>query len=1085
MRPDPANSEILVALDLVMAERCAAGSLNTAGSSHASPAEDNIDSRRIENALRQLARYREELKQNPVPLPAAASKPRAIGRFQILRELGRGGCGVVFLARDPELNRLFALKVPHPAALVSPELQRRFLIEARAAAGLEHPGIIRVYEVGNTGPISWIASEYCAGVTLQLYLERRQTNLSPRAAAQLIRQLALAINYAHQHGILHRDLKPANVLLEGEFGDPDTAKSRDLPPLEECEPKLTDFGLAKILNETQDATQTHIPMGTPAYMSPEQIAGQGNQIHIASDVYSLGMILYEMLAGVPAFRGSTRTETWRQVLQDDPKPLSLYRADMPRDLQAIVRRATEKKPADRYQSAADLAADLQRFLVGEPTLARPLGATARAIRWARRHPTVTGMISVLAAAVLLLFAGGYWHLHKIEDELRINRELRATGEKQLEELRHIAHLRNLQLADAGLAEAKLNSAVKSLQASVPQANEQDQRDFVWWHLWRRCHHEKFQVEHQNTVSALAFSPDGKLLASGDHQSNILITELATQKILHKLVGHQGNINALAFHGSQLLSAADDGKVMQWDPARGECLGEFKCHDGDILCLAVHPSQPWFATGGVDGAVRIWQLHTKEQLHEFRGENPWIRGVAFSPDGKSLLATGHEELVRCWDIESGQLRWHSERVNSKLHALAINAPADTVFVGGQTGVLYEYRISNGELVDKIITDLTWIRALNTCVKQQHLAVCANSGRVKIYRMDKPSTTAPEFDFAAHDQPIWSIALSPQGECFATGGVDARVKVWHNDTDRALGYCSWKLGEFHGNRDIRVDFKSGALLVIGADGWIATNLRQFGSKDFSFHEVPFLEHAAVDARFRSAALFPANQPVLIRTGLEGPEQLQKELSITPTGEEQIHWHPDGQTLGIFGPESRLRLWNVNDDRLSKEFTLASGNSCRKLTFSPDGNYAVLHFNSPREIQLLDLRTGEVLWKILSNKARPYFSADSQLLVAGFSEETIKVYDLEQRREIASYAGKVRELNTLAITPDKRYVAAGYMDGTLQFWDLRTGTRVIEIPISGGAPEAIFFSPDLRQMLVAVERHSKIKLCYFADFRIPYPH
>lgn len=1084
MRLDPANSEILAALDLVMAEqRSAAAALSTEGNRDANSSVLATDSRRIENALRQLARYREELRESPVPLPVGEANLRAIGRFHLLRELGRGGCGVVFLARDPELNRLIALKVPHPAALVSPELQRRFVIEARAAAGLEHPGIIRVYEVGNTGPISWIASEYCAGITLQSYLERRQTNVSPRAAAQLIRQLALAIDCAHQHEILHRDLKPANVLLEGDFGVPDTVMSRDLPPLEECKPKLTDFGLAKILSDAQDATQTQFPMGTPAYMSPEQIAG--NQVHIATDVYALGMILYELLAGVPAFRGSTRTETWRQVLQDDPKPISLYRADVPRDLQAIVRRATEKKPADRYQSAADLAADLQRFLVGEPTLARPLGAIARGIRWARRHPTVTGMISVLTAAVLLLIAGGFWHLQKIEDELRINRELRSTGEKQLEELRHIAHLRNLQLADTGLAEAKLNSAVKSLQASVPQAKEQDQRDFVWWHLWRRCHHEKFQVKHQNTVSALAFSPDNKLLASGDHQSNILITELTTQKILRELAGHQGNINALAFHGNQLLSAADDGKVMLWDLAQGACLREFKCHDGDILCLAVHPSQPWFATGGVDGAVRIWQLYTIEQLHEFRGENLWIRGVAFSPDGKSLLSTGHEELVRCWDIESGQLRWHSERVKSKLHALAINALADTVFVGGQSGVLYEYRISNGELVDKISTDLTWIRGLNTCVKSRHLAVCANSGRVKIYRMDKPSTTAPEFDFAAHEQPIWSIALSPQGECFATGGVDAQVKVWHNDTDRAIGYRSWNLGEIYGSRDIRVDFESGELLVIGEDGWVATNLRQFGSKDFSFHQVSDLQHATVDERFRSAALFPANKPIIIRTGLEGPEQLQKELSITATGEEQILWHPDGQRLGIFGPESRLRLWNVTDDRLSKEFTLPSGKSCRKLSFSPDGNYAVLHFNSPREIQLLDLRTGEVLWRSLSNKARPQFSADSKLLVAGFSEETIKVYDLEQRREIASYAGKVRELNALAITPDKRYVAAGYMDGTIQFWDIRTGTRVIEFPISGGAPEAIFFSSDLRQMLVAVEHRSKIKLCYFADFRIPYPN
>jgi len=1081
IRPDPGDAEIHGALEIVLAQQHAAlDSLSTAGGDDTSSVGNSLNARGIENVLRQLARYREELKQAPA-LPALDSKPRVIGRFEIVRELGRGGCGVVFLARDPELGRLIALKVPHPAALVSPELQRRFLIEARAAAGLEHPGIIRVYEVGSSGPISWIASEYCAGITLQLYLERSQTNLSPRAAAQLIRQLALAIDYAHQRGILHRDLKPANVLLEGDFGDPETATSRELPPLAECQPKLTDFGLAKILNEAQDATQTQFPMGTPAYMSPEQIAGNGGTNDVASDIYSLGIMLYELLTGVAAFRGSSRTETWRLILQDDPKPISLFRTDVPRDLQAIVRRATEKKPTDRYRAAADLAADLQRFLGGEPTLARPLGMFARAVRWTRRHPAPTGILSILAVSIMLLFAGGLWHLNKIEEELRINRALRATGETQLDELRHIAYLRTLEIADSSLAEMKLTSAVTSLEESIPQLGEPDRRDFVWHHLWNRCHHEAWRLKQNDTVSALAFSPDGKLLASGEHHDRIFITEAATGIVLHSLVGHRGNINALAFHGQRLLSAADDGKVFVWDSQTGERLAEMECHQGDILCLAVHPSKPWIATGGVDSVLRLWDLETHTLLQEFEGELEWLRGVGFSPDGKSLLSTGHEQRVRCWDIETGKLTWISERVNGKLHALVVHPEAGTVFVGGHSGIVYEHRIRDGELVDSFNTDLTWIRGLAYNSPTRYLAVCANWGRLRIWKADQPTNEPPAFDFPAHNDPVWSIAFSPNGEMFATGSTDKLLKVWHTDANRQQGYRVWEVGKLGSPRDIGVDFTKGHVYVFGSDGWVATNLREFGSHTPQFHTLQ-QDDAWLDPPLQKTVIARVNQPVALLTGIDQEEQQLRPLGFSCSSEDVLSWSPEGETLGILSQGRNLLLWDVLEDKARREYPIPRELTPRALVISPTGQHAALLFNSPREIQLLDLKSGIILWTTPSMKVRPAFSADGKLLATGFSEETIKVYDLAQHRELARYAGKAIELTAMAFSPDRHLLAVAHRNSTIQFWDIRTGTRVCEVPTAFGTPYAICFAPDQRQMLVAVEHRSKHKLCYYADFRKP---
>lgn len=1087
IRPENDDDEIHDALAIVLSEqRDSTGSLSTDGGIDTSSVSDELDSRRIENALRQLARYRDELKESPATLapPVVDSNSRSIGRFEILRELGRGGCGVVFLVRDPDLSRLIALKVPHPAALVSPELQRRFLIEARAAAGLEHPNIIRVYEVGNTGPISWIASEYCAGCTLQTYLERSQTNLNPRAAAQLIWQLALAIDYAHQRGILHRDLKPANILLDGQFGDPEMPKSRQLPPLEECQPKLTDFGLAKILNEAQDATMTQFPMGTPAYMSPEQIAGNGSKIGVASDCYSLGIILYELLTGVSAFRGSSRTETWRQILQEDPKSIALFRADVPLDLQAIVRRATEKKQTDRYQTAADLAADLQRFLVGEQTLARPLGLLSRGVRWVRRHPAASGMISIVVAAVLLLFAGGYWHLHKIEDELRINRELRATGETQLDELRHVAYLRNLEIADSSLSQTKLAAAIASLEESLPQPGEVDRRNFVWHHLWNRCHHEAYRVGHHDTVSALAFSPDGKILASGEHNDRIHITEVGTGKVLHLLVGHRGNINALAFHGEQLLSAADDGNVFIWDSKTGEKIGNISCHEGDILCMAVHPNKPWIATGGVDSVLRLWDLDTKQLLKEFVGEPEWLRGVGFSPDGKSLLSTGHEQRLRCWEIETGKLHWITENVRGKLHALAIKPDNDTIFVGGHSGVVYQHRLSDGELVDEIITNLTWIRGLAYNDKTKELAVCANTGHVGIWDTAKPFDKPPDIDFAAHQEPIWSIAYAPDGKLFATGGTDKLLKVWHNDINRQRGFRTWQLGKLYGQRDLRVNFQNGMVLLVSPDGWVAVNLREFGSSVITRHDF-LLDHAQIDSEMKRCAVVNYGQPLAILEGFDRQEHSLKSLGYTCSPGDVTCWHPDGKRLGILSLGRNLVFWDVEQDESCGEYPVSQELEPMSLALSPNGRYAALHFNNPRQVQLLDLQTREILWNSPSIKVRPIFSADSKYLATGFSEETIKIFDLEQRREIGRFSGKARELCTLAFTPDNKTIAAGYVDSTIQFWDIRTGTLVIEVPTKTGIPAGIYFSPDQRQMLVHVVFHSRNTLCYYADFRKPYPH
>jgi hypothetical protein len=346
----------------------------------------------------------------PGPPPAARRPPPAVPGYAILGELGRGAMGVVYLARQALLNRPCALKMILAGAHADEVASVRFLAEAEAVARLQHPNVVQIHHIGEAGGLPFFELEYCGGGRLDKTLDG--VPRPAKAAAVLVEGIARGVAEAHRLGLVHRDLKPANVLI----GDDGT-------------PKVTDFGLVKVVGSDPGLTRTDSILGSPSYMAPEQARGLVREVGPRSDVYSLGAILYELLTGRPPFRGPTVLETLQLVKSAEPVPPSRMVPGLPRDAETIALKCLEKEPARRYASASELADDLRRFLDGDTILARPSHAGERLAKWARRRPALAAMIAAVQVLLLALLATVAWSYASVRDALGVAEGRRVEAEK--------------------------------------------------------------------------------------------------------------------------------------------------------------------------------------------------------------------------------------------------------------------------------------------------------------------------------------------------------------------------------------------------------------------------------------------------------------------------------------------------------------------------------------------------------------------------------------------------------------------------------------------------------------------------------
>lgn len=687
--------------------------------------------------------------------------PPLVPGYEIVREVGRGGMGVVYKARQVSLNRLVALKMILSGAHAGPTERERFKREAEAVAALQNPNIVQIFDIGEANGHPYLALEFVDGGSLAQNLSGDPWDA--KRAAELVETLARTVQFAHDAGIVHRDLKPGNILLATGRREP-SGESADAPPSGSHRalvqtPKVTDFGLAKRLDETLDGggggTRTGAVMGTPSYIAPEQASGKTQDVGPPVDVYALGAILYELLTGRPPFRGETPLDTVLQVLHDDPVPPKRLHPLVPRDLETICLKCLSKSPAKRYASAVALADDLRRFVQGEPIKARPLSAWGRGVKWARRHPALAVLLATTVIATVALVSVLSVAYYRVRDAVSAQEHEKVLAQRErdrAEDQRKRAEAEKKRAEDlAEENDARRRAAVQQAENLAREAErtrraayalqlsqvailcERDPlraaalledenrcpkylRDFTWHYLRRQCQRDdRAYQDHgpNDPLRAVAYSPTGAFVATAGNGGQIRVWDPRTGRTWVALVGHTGAVYGLAFSadGTVLASAGGDGTVRLW------------VLPVDVLDTArwMMAQAPWLRpiVGPLVKVPTVGPAVTVADAHA--GE---ASCVAFAPDGRSLVSGGADGLLRWWDLTG----WRA-------------AGADLALFGGAGAAA-----------------VTLSRAA-----QSPDGLPVAKGR----------------EVLAHPGGVHALAFAQNGKVLASGGADPSPRVWSGD------------------------------------------------------------------------------------------------------------------------------------------------------------------------------------------------------------------------------------------------------------------------------------------------------------------
>jgi serine/threonine protein kinase/WD40 repeat protein len=729
---------------------------------------------------------------------ASVECPASIGAYEIMGEIARGGMAVVYKARQPHLGRIVAVKRLRFSDQDASDIER-FFREAEAVARLHHPNIVQVYQVGEDDGRPFLALEYVPGPTLADYLNGAPVD--PRSAAECLRKVASAVHHAHKQGIIHRDLKPANVLLEPPADTVHSTSTEDLrrtdaPPLSSYEPRVTDFGLARQIGDTRNLTLPDMLAGTPAYLAPEQLHRHLEALSPACDVYALGAILYEMLTGRPPLMGPNVLATLRLVETAEPVPPRRLQPHLPRDLESACLKCLAKDPHRRYSSAADLAADLGRFLDGKPTLARPLSLMARIAKLIGRHPWGTVALVLFTVAALGGLAGIVWQWREAvaaRGRLQIALGSEAEQRRDAEENLYFGRLAQATIL---WENGDASQARDLLAACRPSGERVDLRGWEWHYLSRQFRPEAHVVELRHWVNGLApipgnvadplemavavgrprmnafdridpadgraaflslrdptmalragpklpgaamtmaVHPSGEFVAWGTNTGDVVIVREASGEIVNTIKS-PAPVMCICFASTgALLVTCDDAHLRMYDPKTGRLLHDEIVRVGSPWVLAAQTGGPLIACGGWVGVVRLYDVNDWQVAAEFNGHAEGITSLGFAPDGSSMAVGCKDGSFVLWDVNARREIRRIQSLGGPVYAVAYRADGNTLAVAG--------------------ADRT----------------------VRVYNLAKERLLAT---YRGHESSVRCLAFAAGGERLLSGGQDGTVRVWDATKD----------------------------------------------------------------------------------------------------------------------------------------------------------------------------------------------------------------------------------------------------------------------------------------------------------------
>jgi hypothetical protein len=712
------------------------------------------------------------------------------GGYRIEREVGRGGMGIVYDAFHLALGRRVALKVlPLWGGQPSPHLER-FLREARTAAGLHHTNIVPVFDVGQVSGLPYYAMQLIAGTGLDQAGPRRGREGPSwyRWVAGLGVQAAEGLGHAHQRGVIHRDVKPSNLLVD-----------------DQGVVWITDFGLARAAGDVS-LTASGAVVGTPRYMSPEQAETARRRIDHRTDIYSLGVTLYEVLTRRPAFEGHTPQEVISQIVsREPPSPRQLDPA-VPRDLETIVLKAMAKRPEDRYSTAVELADDLRRFLGGEPVRARRISSAGRLVRWARRNRAAAALLLVSAVAVLALvglfvskvyqarlaeaFAEAEWaRVKEARQRARAEQALdtavtaeRAEAQARLQERLALEraeaseYFHRILLASNAWKDGDIRRAKQLLDQTAPA-----RRGWEWYYLSRLCNESRLTPECTvlkcpDGVRCLAYRPDGRELAAagGDGKSAIVLWDPATGRLSRTLSGHAGGVMALAYSpdGKRLASGGLDRKVRVWDVVRGAEVFRLSLGEAYAARLAYSPDGKLLAVATSGGRIKVMDAATGRQVRTFRDDWTEVKGLAFSPDGRRL-ACG-DIGIKVWDVDDGRVvvtlrGGHTLPVSG----LAFTPDGRRLVSCSLDRTVKLWDLGTGREVFALRGHSSCVNGVAVSPDGSRLASAGEDGTVKLWDVE---TGKEALTLHGPGGPLSALRFSPDGRALATGGSQGSVRLW---------------------------------------------------------------------------------------------------------------------------------------------------------------------------------------------------------------------------------------------------------------------------------------------------------------------